>query len=45
MAKGYRRCMAWLMCTNAATTQIDAGVLGHVAACQRCADKYARLSK
>lgn len=37
-------CRYSLACENTATTTIDCGPVGPVAACQRCADLYGRLS-
>lgn len=36
-------CEVFLLCDNEATTTYDAGPLGEVPACQRCADKMELL--
>ena len=37
-------CQYFALCTNPATTTINAGPLGDVPACQQCADKMARIA-
>lgn len=38
-----QECQVFLLCRNEATTTIPHPILGNVPACQRCADKMARL--
>lgn len=39
------QCQAFALCANPATTTIQHTILGSVPACQRCADKMARLAR
>ena len=43
MSKTTEKCQVFYLCTNPAETTYDAGPVGVVPACKRCADKMHRI--